>query len=144
QDVGLRDLHRVLTLAGLAGLDPLVVVVHRHRQGPLGAVLTDDVLLQELVDLPRLGQRPEAEVAGLGQLLLDDLVAQVDTLVADVDPGARDELLDLLLALAAERALQQVTALSHACHVRILPSATPAPVGTWSRRYLAGSYLDSL
>src|SRR5690606_13552944 len=90
-------------------------------QGPLGPVLAHDVLLEELVDLPRLGQCPETEVTGLGQLLLDDLVAQVDALVADVDPGARDELLDLLLTLAAEGALQQVAALSHACHARSFP-----------------------
>ncbi len=40
----------------------------------------------------------------LQHLLLDDLLAQVDALVADVDALARDELADLLLALAAERA----------------------------------------
>jgi hypothetical protein len=45
-------------------------------------------------------------LAGLGQLLFDDLVAEVDALVADVDPGARYELLDLLLRLPAEGALE--------------------------------------
>src|SRR3712207_8442680 len=52
----------------------------------------------------------------LGELLFDDLVAQVDALVADVHAGARDELLDLLLRLAAEGALQQVTAVADPRH----------------------------
>ena len=44
-------------LAGVsAGLDPLVVVVDRDGEGLLGAVLTHDVLVEELEDLHRLGQ----------------------------------------------------------------------------------------
>src|SRR5690606_13861162 len=78
----------------------------------LRPVLTDDVLLEEVEDLARLGQVDEPEFAGLGQLLVDDLVAQVDALVADVHAGTRDELLDLLLALPAERALEQICSLT--------------------------------
>src|SRR6185369_15460468 len=98
-------------------LHALVVVVDRDRERLLGCVLTDDVLVEELVDLARLRQLVELQVAGLAELFLDDLVAHVDALVADVDPRARDELLDLLLALAAERALEQVTALADSCHL---------------------------
>ena len=96
-------------------LDPLVVVVDGHGERLLGDVLADHVVLQELEDLARLGQLVEAELGGLGELLLDDLVAQVDALVTDVDARAGDQLLDLLLALPAERALQQVAAVSHTC-----------------------------
>jgi len=97
------------------------VVVDRHRERPLGGVLADHELLEEVKDLARLGQLVHAQLGGLGQLLLDDLVAQVDALVADVDTGTGDELLDLLLALATEGALQEVAALSDACHEAILP-----------------------
>jgi len=42
----------------------------------------------------------------LGSLLGDDLDAQVDAFVADVDAGAGDQLVDLALGVAAKRAPQ--------------------------------------
>ena len=92
------------------------MVVHRYRKNLLRVVLTDDVVVQEVVDLTRLRQLVEMELGGLGQLFFDDLVAEIDALIADVDAGAGDQLLHLLLRLAAERALQQfasVTELGH-------------------------------
>ena len=89
-------------------LDPLVVVVDGDGHDLLRLVLPDDVLVEERVDLGRLRELVELQLCGVGELLLDDLVTEVDALVADVDARARDQLLDLLLALAAERALQQV------------------------------------
>jgi hypothetical protein len=41
-----------------------------------------------------------------GQLVADDFVAQVDALVANEHRRAGDQLLDLVLALAAERAVE--------------------------------------
>ncbi len=113
-DVRLLELD--VGVAVRAGLDPLVVVVHGDRQDLLGAVLTDDVVVQVLVDLTRLRELVEADLGALRQLLFDDLVAEVDALVADVDAWTRDELLDLLLALPAERALQQVPAVTELGH----------------------------
>ena len=118
EDVGLGQLHGLGTrVAGLLpGLDALVVVVDRDGEGALGGVLTDDVALEELADLRGLGQLVELDVIGVGELLFDDLVAQIDALVTDVHAWSGDEFLHLLLALATERALQQVTAVSNACH----------------------------
>src|SRR5581483_777305 len=115
EDVRLRDLD-LLVLRVLAGdvlrlktrLDAFVVVVHGHGQRLLRLFLADHVRVQELEDLLRLRQLAETDLGALGELLLDDLVAQVDALVADVDTRTRDELLDLLLALAAEGAFEQV------------------------------------
>src|SRR5262249_49916184 len=56
------------------------------------------------------------QLSGLGQFLFDDLVAEINALVADVHAGAEDELLDLLLAFPAERAFEQVAAVADACH----------------------------
>jgi hypothetical protein len=80
------------------------VVVDGDRERPLGALLADDVLVQDVVDLPRLRQALELEAGRRGELLVDDLVTEIDALVADVDAGPRDQLLDLSLGLPAEAA----------------------------------------
>src|SRR6185312_9532437 len=101
QDVPLLDLH----LARFAVLsDPLVVVVHRHGERLLGAVLPDDVLVQLVVDLARARVlRP------LGGLFLgDDVVAQGDTLVADEDARPGDQLAHLTAPLPTEGAVEVV------------------------------------
>ncbi len=98
-----------LLLGGLQGsvrTHALVVVVDGDGEGALRRLLADDVLLEEREDLTRLGKLELGDPVGgrLGHALFDDLVAQFDALVADVHAGARDELLDLLLTLSAERA----------------------------------------
>ena len=108
-----------------AELHPLVVVVDRHRERLLGLLLADHVGVEELEDLPRLGQLVEADLGALAELFLDDLVAEVDALVTDVNAGAGDELLHLLLRFATEGALQQITAISDACHATTLSVWTP-------------------
>ena len=109
-DVRLVDLHLVL----LGGVEqPLVVVVNGHGHITLGVVLTDDVLVEEILDLGRLEQllhlerRSGCAAAALRShvVLDDDPVAVFDTFVADV--GAVDALKhDLHVAAlgAAERA----------------------------------------
>src|SRR5439155_8946671 len=92
----------------LADLDPLVVVVDRDGENLLRGLLSDDVVVEELVDLARLGKFLELELGGLRELFLDDLVAEVDALVADVHARAGDELLHLLLRFPAEGALQKI------------------------------------
>ena len=84
------------------------MVVDGHRQGLLGPVLPDDVLAQGIVDLAGLGgvARRRRGLALSVQLLFNDLGAQFDALVADVDAGAGYELSHLLLRFAAEGALE--------------------------------------
>ena len=102
QDVRLLQLD--VGLAGHHHLHALVVVVDGHRQRALGWILADHVLVQHVVDLTRLGQVLEIERRRSRELLVDDLVAEVDALVADVHAGTGDQLLDLSLGLAAEAA----------------------------------------
>ena len=92
------------------------MVVDRHAHGALGRLLPNDVLVEKVEDLLGLRQLKRDTGTGLTQLLIDDLVAQLDALVTDVDTGSRDELLDLLLALATEGALEQIHTLSVTCH----------------------------
>jgi hypothetical protein len=94
--------------AVLGGVDPLVVVVHRHREALLGAVLSDDVLVEDVIYLFRLRDiaKPKILVDVFIKLFFDYLVAELDAFVADVDAGARDEFTYLLLRFAAEAALQ--------------------------------------
>jgi hypothetical protein len=96
------------------------VVVDSDGQGLLRGLLADDVGVEELEDLARLGELVETDLGPLAQLLLDDLVAEIDALVADVDTRTCDQLLDLLLALPAEGTLQQVASVTDACHRRRL------------------------
>ena len=106
QDVGLGQLDPGVTGTVALGLDPLVVVVDGDGERLLGLVLADDVLVEELADLDRLGQLVPLDLVGLGQFLFDDLVTEVDALIADVHAGTGDELLDLLLRLPTERTLE--------------------------------------
>ena len=119
QDVRLLELDVVAAadVGRLLVLDPLVVVVDGDREDLLGLVLADHVVVEEGPDLARVGQVLEAELTGVGDVFLDDLVAEVDALVADVHAGAGDQLLDLLLRLAAERALEQFAGVTEFRHV---------------------------
>ncbi len=96
QDVGLRELDVVVL--GLM-IEPLVVIVDRDREHFLGVVLTDDIVIENLADLPR---RRDA-VARLYQrglvLLADDRVhAQFDAFVTNEDGRPGNELPHLVLA----------------------------------------------
>src|SRR3954452_2502608 len=107
QDVRLLELDLAVRL--LREVDPLVVVVDRDRQLLLGLFLADHVLVEERLDLLGLGERRvllllEHPVLG------DDVEADVDALIADEHGRASDELLDLALALVAERAPQDFIA----------------------------------
>ena len=134
QDVRLLQLDVVLV--GLHHLDALVVVVDGDRQRPLGLLLADDVLVQDVVDLARLGEVLDVEARRGGELLVDDLVAEIDALVADVDARTGDQLLDLPLRLTAEAAEKLFVGVGGTCHVLLSP---------WSRleRRLAALRVDA-
>ncbi len=95
----------------------LVVVVDRDRERALRLFLRDDVVVQDRVDVERLREVVEVELRGRRELLVDDLVAEIDALVADVDTRTSDQLLDLPLAFAAEAAKQLLVTLARPSHV---------------------------
>ena len=96
------------------------MVVDRHREHLLGVLLADDVIVQHLADLVRgrhavLGLRQRGLV-----LLADDVHAQFDAFIADEHGRARNQLADLVLALAAEGAVQGVLAVAPRCLTHML------------------------
>jgi len=91
------------------------VVVDGDRERPLGALLADHVLLEDVVDLPWLGKVLELEGRGSRELLIDDLVTEIDALVTDVDAGAGNQLLDLTLRLPAEAAEELLVRFGGTC-----------------------------
>src|SRR5690606_10316857 len=92
QNVALLQFDVVIALE--TGVDPLVVVVDSDREDLLRPVLADDVLVELLVELAR-GRDPgygRLRPRRLWLLLLDDLPAELNALVADIDLiGAGDQ-----------------------------------------------------
>src|SRR5438094_460668 len=84
------------------------MIMDRDREHLLGVVLADDVVVEGLAD--RL--RGRNIVARFRQrrlvLLADDVQAKLDALVANEDGGPGNKLAYLVLALAAERAVERV------------------------------------
>ncbi|CAB4618073.1 unannotated protein [freshwater metagenome] len=76
-----------------------------------------DVLVKEFKDFTRLRQFSGFALNNFTELFVNDFVAQVNALIADVNAWASDQFLDLLLALSAERTLEQIGCLSNARHV---------------------------
>ena len=102
-------------------VDPLVVVVDGDGELLLGPLLADDVEVEELLDLFRLRKlagafhRARLVLAVLG----DDVEADVDALVADVDRRARRSTSSRRAGLVAEAATQDVAAVPLLRHVPI-------------------------
>ena len=100
--------------------EPFVVIVDRDREHLLGMVLTDDVVVEDFTDLLR-GRNTVARLRQRGLVLLaDDVRTQLDALVADEDGRPGNELAHLVLALAAERAVECVLgiAVANLAHFR--------------------------
>ena len=98
----------------------------------LGLVLADDVLVEECLDLLRLGQmRGRGAGLGLAAVVFEDGVADGDALVADVGArvvgGRRDELGDGVLRFVAERAAKRFFGTAAWFHLAD-SSITPEPV----------------
>src|SRR6476469_8686812 len=84
------------------------MIMDRDREHLLGVVLTDDIVVEDLTDLLR-GRNLVARFRQRRLVLLaDDVHAKLDALVANVDGRPSNELAHLVLALAAEGAIERV------------------------------------
>src|SRR3989442_15681537 len=118
------DLRRVLFRSNPAEiknvLDQYVI-----GQDLLRPLLADHVLVEDVLDLGGFGERADLAALLFFPLLGDDVVAELDALVADVHRRAGDQFTDVILALPAERALQGSVAFARSSH---RPSTSaPAP-----------------
>ena len=113
----------------LLDLDALVVVVDRDGQLLLGPFLADDVLVEELLDFLRRRQRRAGAAVLEAVVVGDDVVADLDALVADEDRRAGDQLPDVVLVLVAEGAPQDLgfAALFHHCVKPLTPRPLAPP-----------------
>src|SRR5205823_14855626 len=97
-----RRLHPGALAGRLLRVDALVVVVDGDGEDLLRPLLADHVVVEERLDLHRRGERDGGPVLFPLALLGDDVVAELDALVADVDGRTGDELADFPLPLPAE------------------------------------------
>ena len=123
QDIRLGAVH-IFLVARFARTYTLVVVVDGDRKRTLGAVLADHPRIEEFEDFTRLWERKTRGRALRFGIFGNDFVAQVDTLVANVNAGSPNELADLLLALSAERALEGLSSVGQSTHVCLLKNFT--------------------
>jgi hypothetical protein len=88
-------------------MEALVVVVNRNRQHLLRMVLADHIIIENLADFLRCWNAV-ARFHQRGLLLVDDVLAQLDAFVANEHGRTGNKLAHLLLALAAERAVELI------------------------------------
>src|SRR4029077_11379015 len=88
-------------------MEALVVVMDGDREHLLGVVLPDDVVVENLADFLRRRDAVSRFTQRGLFLFLNDVPAQLDAFIADEHRGPGNELAYLVLALAAERAIER-------------------------------------
>src|SRR5688572_28869700 len=107
-DVALVELDFVVAPRRAARVDALVVIVDRDGERLLGAFLPDHVLVQHALDLGRRGDLSDRFGDFALFVLRQDLVAERDALIANVDRRAGDEFPDRIFRLSAEGAAEML------------------------------------
>src|SRR6516162_5000721 len=90
------------------------MVVDRDREHLFRMILANDVVVENLADFLR-GRNSVARFHQRGLVLLaDDVHAKLDALIADEDGRPGNQLAHLMLALAAERAIEGILGIAAA------------------------------
>jgi len=100
-------------VAAARQFNPLIVLIHSDSQALLRLVLTDNVFIEEVLDLAGLWQWWTRGHRLSLLVVADDLVADVDALVANIDSGACNEFLNFILRLSAEGTTECVVSSSY-------------------------------
>ena len=78
------------------------MVVDRNGQRLLRLVLADHILIENVTNFLRFRNILESDFSVIAEFLCDDLIAELDALITDIDTGPCHEFPHLLLRLAAE------------------------------------------
>src|SRR5947208_12653259 len=91
-------------------MDALAMVVNRHRELLLGAILADHVLVQVFLYFQRLRKLVRRRRGQVGLVILEDGVANGNALIANIGSriiaGGGNQLTDNILTLMAKRTPQ--------------------------------------
>ena len=90
--------------ASFGKLEAFVMLINRDRKAFLRLVLPDHIFIQKTLDLLRLRQRGPRRDRRRLLVIIDDLVADVDALIANINARAGDQLSDVVLRFAAKGA----------------------------------------
>jgi hypothetical protein len=78
------------------------MLVDSYGKTFFGFILSNDILIQETLNFTRLGQRGTSSY-GFGLLIIgDDLIADIDAFIANVNSGTGNQFFYFILRLAAE------------------------------------------
>ena len=89
------------------GANALIMVIHSDRQRALRIFLTDDVLIElGLISVGRSSVSGLRRLIDLGHILVQNIIAKLDALIANENAGSGDQAAHLLRGLTAEGALR--------------------------------------
>jgi hypothetical protein len=83
------------------------MVVNGDGEHLLGALLANDILVENFLDLVRLGELVAGALGAVLELLADDVITQLDTFVTDEYGWAGNQLPNFVLTFPAEGAVQK-------------------------------------
>ena len=106
-----------LHIVATAEIDALIVVVNRHRQGDLCALLADHILIQNLLDFLRRGQLlhrlRKLVVLFAVSLIVQQTHAKLHAFVANIGARTGNDAFDLVFMLPAKRAANRLFFIIH-------------------------------
>ena len=87
----------------LIGPNALIMIIYGNRKNALGALLTNHIVVETGLNFLRLGQ-PFVKRNRLFEIVFSqNLIAELDTLTANIHARASDDLIDLIGTLATKR-----------------------------------------
>jgi hypothetical protein len=93
------------------------MIVDGHGQHALGALLTDDIFVEDFLDFLGLRQLVAGALGALLELFPDYVVAKLHAFVADENGGPRYQFSNFVLALSTEGAVQQLAIVMFAARI---------------------------